>query len=93
VHQGKPFGNAPRDSENHRHRHVGGVVGADARGIGDQDAALARGGDVDMVDPSTVVRDQLQLVACRGQHFLVDLIGQRRHQNIRALHRLCQRFA
>ena len=38
------------DGEDQRHGHVGGVLGQDARRVGDGDAALAGGLEVDVVD-------------------------------------------
>ena len=84
------FGQPPRHGENERHGHVGGVLGEDARRIGHGDAALQRGGDVDVVDAVAEIGDQPQLLAGMAEHGAVDLIGDRRHDDVGDLDRLDQ---
>ena len=84
------FGEPPRHREDQRHRHVGGVFGQHARRIGDGDAALIGGGDVDIVDAVAEIGDQLELLAGLGEQRGVDLVGDGRHQHVGGFHRLGQ---
>jgi len=77
----------PRHRQNQRHRHVGGVLGEHARRIGDGDAALERGRDVDVVDAVAKIGDQLELLAGLAQHRGVDAVGDGRHQHVGLFHR------
>ena len=79
------LGQTPRHGQDQRHGHVGGVLGEDARRVGHGDAALDRGGDVDVVDAVAEVGDQLQLPAGLAERGTVDLIGHRRHDDIGGL--------
>jgi hypothetical protein len=76
--------------EHQGHRHVGGVLGQHARRIGDGDAALARGVEVDVVDAGAERGDQLQPRPGLREHPAVDAVGDRRDQDVRGLHRLDQ---
>ena len=49
--------------QHQRHRHVGGVLGQHARRVGDDDAALARGVEIDVIDAGAERGDQLELRA------------------------------
>ena len=51
----------PGDGENQRDREVGRRVGEDSRRVRDDDAALARGGDVDVVVADADIRDDAEL--------------------------------
>ena len=79
------LGQPPRHGENERHGHIGGVLGEDAGRIGHGDAALHRGGDVDVIDAVAEVRDQPQPLARLAEHGPVDLIGHRRHDDVGGL--------
>ena len=59
----RAFDEPARHREDQRHGHVGGVLGQHARRVGDGDAALQGGGDVDIVDAVAEIGDQLQLLA------------------------------
>ena len=80
----RTFRQPPRHRENERHGHVGGVFGQHARRVGDGDAALERGRDVDIVDAVSEIGDQLQPVAELGERRGVDPVGHRRHQHVGA---------
>ena len=86
----RALGDAPRDRHDQRHGHVGGVLGQDARRVGDGDAARHRGLDIDIVDPGAEIGDELQPVAGLHDHRLVDAVGDGRHQHFGLLDRLDQ---
>ena len=71
------FGDAPRDAEDQRPGEIGGRLGQHVRRVGDDDAALARRGDVDVVVADGDVRNDLQ-VAAGVDHRAVDRVGQQR---------------
>ena len=79
---------AARRGQHQRHRHVGCVLGQHARRVGDGDAAMARGVEIDMVDAGAERGDQLELRTGLAQHAAVDAVGDGRHQYVRGLHRL-----
>ena len=81
----QPFSEPPRHREDQRHRHVGGVFGQHARGIGDDDAALMRRDNVDIVDAVAEIGDQLEPAPGLLDHLGVDLVGDCRHQHVGAL--------
>jgi hypothetical protein len=64
---GGALGEPPRHGQDQRHRHVGGVFGQHARRVGHGDAALDRGGDVDVVDAVAEVGDQLEVARRPGR--------------------------
>ena len=76
------FHHAAGNGENQRHGHVGCVFGEDARSVGDGDAALDGGGDVDIVDAIAEIRDQLQLWAGAGDEVPVDPVRHRGHEHL-----------
>ena len=76
------FHQPARHRQDQRHGHVGGVFGQHARRIGDGDAALDGGGDVDIVDAVAEIGDQLELLAGLAEHRGVDPVGDRRHQHV-----------
>ena len=82
-----------RHREDERHRHVRRVLGQHARRVGHQDAALARCGQVDVIDAGPEARDQLQVGAGVGEEGAVDRVGHRRHQHVGFRHRLCHGLA
>ena len=84
------FRQTARHGEDQRHGHVGGVLGQDAGRIGDGDAALHGGDDVDIVDAIAEIGDQAELLAGMREQRLVDLVGHRRHQHIGRLDRFGQ---
>src|SRR3546814_12971652 len=77
-HQLLALGEAARDAEDQRHRHVGGVLGKNARGVRHHDNLGARGGEVDMIDPRPEIGDQLEVLARRGDHPRIDRSEERR---------------
>ena len=83
----RAFHQAPRDGQDQRHGHVGGVLGQHAGRVGDGDAAPQRRGDVDVVDAIAEIGDQLHLLAGLGDHAGADLIGDGRHEHVRLAHR------
>ena len=72
----------PRHRQHQRHGHVGGVFGEHAGRVGDGDAALHGGRDVDIVDAVAEIGDQLELFAGLRQHRGVDPVGDGRHQDV-----------
>ena len=90
AHQALALAQPARQGEEHGHGHVGGVLGEDAGGVGDRDAALARGLEVDVIDPGAEGGDQLQLRPGLGQAGGVDAVGHGRHQDVAFLARLDQ---
>ena len=73
---------APRRRQHQRHRHVGGVLGQYARRVGDGDAAMARGIEIDVIDAGAERGDQLEPRAGLAQHAAVDAVGDDRHQHV-----------
>ena len=59
----RAFDQTARHGEDQRHGHVGGVLGQHARRVGDDDAAVARRLEIDIVDAGAEIGDQLQLRA------------------------------
>jgi hypothetical protein len=90
AHQPLALAHAPGRRQHQRHRHVGGVLGEHTRRVGDDDAALARSVEVDVVDAGAERGDQLQLGPGLGEHAAVDLVRHRRHQDVGALGRVDQ---
>jgi len=82
LHHRQPLGDAAGDSENQRHGHVGGVVGQHAGRVRHQNAALARRGHINVIDPRPVIGDQPHPLARLRQQARVDAVVQRRHQHI-----------
>ena len=60
AHHALALAHASRRRQHQRHGHVGGVLGQHARRVGDGDAALAGGVEIDMVDAGAERGDQLQ---------------------------------
>ena len=87
------FGQPARHRNDQRHGHVGGVFGQHARRIGDEDRAVPRRLQVDIVDAGAELGDQLEIGAGLAQHRPVDAIGNGRHQHIGDLDRVDQLFA
>jgi len=54
---------APRDGQDQRHRDVGRIIGENAWRIGNGDAALRGGLNIDIVHAGPELRDHLQLLA------------------------------
>ena len=88
THQPLALADAPCRGKHQGHRHVGGVLGENPRGIGDCDAALTRGIEVDVIDAGTERSDELQPRASLRQQPAVDAVGHGRHQHIGSFHRL-----
>ena len=88
AHQPLAGAHAARGGQHQRHRHVGGVLGQHARGIGDRDAAGFREIQVDVIDAGAERSDELQPGTGLAQHAAVDAIGDGRHQNVGGLYRL-----
>ncbi len=68
--------------EDQGHGQIGGVLGQDARGVGNDQAAPNRRVDVDMIHPGTEVGDHLQVWPCGGDQRAVNLVGNGRDQHI-----------
>jgi hypothetical protein len=83
----RAFHQPARHCQDECHGHVGCILGQHARCIGDGDAALDRGRDVDIVDAISEVRDQLELIPRLAQYGRIDAIGDRRNQNVGCSHR------
>ena len=86
----RALGDPPRDGQDQRDRHVGGVVGQHAGRIGDGDAALNRARHVDIVDAIAEIRDQPELLAGLRDDPGIDPIGHGRHEHVGGLHGLDQ---
>ncbi len=82
------FDQPARHGEDQRHGHIGGVLGQDAGRVGDGDAALNGGGDVDIVDAVAEIGDQLELLARFRQHRGIDAVGDGRHQHVGDFYRV-----
>ena len=88
LQHGRALGQPARHGQDQRHGHVGGVLGQHAGRIGDDDAAYARGIEVDVVDAVAEIGDQLELRAGLGDQRAVDAVGDGGHQHVRRLDRL-----
>ena len=93
LHHRQPFRDPPHDGKDQGQHHVGGVIGHHAGGVRNQHPALARRGDVDMVNARAIVGDQLQLRPGLREHRGIDMVGDAGHQHIGAAHRSGQRLA
>ena len=49
-----------RDRQDQRHRHICGVLGQNARCVGDEDLAFARGVKINVIHPDTEIGDEFQ---------------------------------
>jgi hypothetical protein len=78
----RALGQPPRHGEDQRHGHVGGILGEDARRVGDQDRAVPRRLEIDIVDAGAELGDQLEVGAGLAQHPPVDAVGDGRHQHV-----------
>ena len=81
------FDQPARHRQDQRHGHVGGVLGQHARRIGDGNAALNGGGDIDIVDAIAEIGDQLELLARFAEHRGIDSVGDGRHQHVGGFNR------
>ena len=81
----RPLHQSARNGEDQRHRHVGGVLGQHAGGVRDDDATVAGGLVIDVVDPGAEVRDQLQLRPGLRQDRAIDPVRDGRNQHLRGL--------
>ncbi len=79
-----------RDRHDQRHGHVGGILGQDARRVGDDDAARPRRAQVDMVHARAEIGDQPEPRAGGGEHARVDRVGDGRHQHVAVRDRVAQ---
>ena len=93
LHHRHALGHAAGHGEDQRHGHIGGIVGQHAGGVRHQHATLARGGDINVIDPGPVIGDQLEPLARLGDQRRVDLIGDGGHQHIGLTHRRAQFLA
>ncbi len=93
LEQRRALGQPARHRQDQGHGHVGRVLGQHARRVGDDDAAHARGVEVDVVDAVAEVGDQFQLRPGLGQQGAVEPVGHRRHQDVRRLHGLAELVA
>ena len=85
-HQLLALGEAARHREDERHGHVGGIVGEHAGRVGDDDAARARGFQVDMIHARAEIGEQFQFFACARNQLRIERIGDRRHQHVAGCH-------
>ena len=76
------FRQPPRNREDQRHRHVGGVLGEHPRRVGDRDAAPFRRPQIDVVDAGREAGDQPQVVARPVEDVGVQPVGDRRHEDV-----------
>ena len=88
--QGGALRQAAWHGKDQRHGHVGGVLGQDAGRVGDEDRAVPRRVEVDIVDAGAELRDQLEVGTRLAQHGPIDAVGHRRHEHVGRLHRLNQ---
>ena len=79
---------AARHGQDQRHGHICGVIGQHAGRVGDGDAALDRAFNIQIVDACAELGNVAQLAPGLGQEAGIDCIGHRRHQNVRAFHRI-----
>ena len=86
AHQALALDEPARDREDERHGHVGRVARQHARRVGDHDAPLMRGREVDMVHARAEARQQLEAGAGGFQALRVDAVGHGRHQHVRPAH-------
>ncbi len=86
AHVGGALREAAGNGKNERHRHVGRVFGQDAGRVRDQDAAVARGIEIDVIDAGAEVRDQTQAGTGLGQDGAVDTVGDGRNEDVGRLH-------
>ena len=93
LQQIRALGEPARHGEDQRHGHVGGILGQHAWRVGDEDAAVPRGFEVDIVDAGAELGDQFELGSGLAQYAPVDAVGHRRHEHVCGLHRLDQLFA
>jgi len=77
-----------RDRQDQRHRHVGRVLGEDARRVRHRDAARQRDLHVDIVDAVAEIGDELEVGPNLREYGGVDLVGDGRDEHVGALHRL-----
>ena len=75
-----------RHSEDQRHRHVRRVLREDARRIRHNDATVARGFEVDIVDARSIIGDELQLRPRKRKKRLVNPVGYGRNEHSRRPH-------
>src|SRR5690606_9606238 len=80
----------PRHGKDQCHRHVGGILGQHARGVGDGDAEIARGFDVDVIDAGAEVGDELEVRAGLAEDARVDAVCYGGNQDVGRLDRLDQ---
>jgi len=59
MHGLKTLRNTARNRQHERNCHVRCIVGQNTGRVGDVDAALACSGNINMVDPGPIIRDQL----------------------------------
>jgi len=71
-----------------RHGQVSGVLGEDARGVGDGDAARVGGGDVDVIDARPEIGDQLQPGPGLFQQLGVEPVGNGGGEHVATAHRI-----
>ena len=88
--EGDAFAHAPGHADDEGHRQVRRIVGKDARRIGDDDVALARCLQIDVVRAGAIIRDQLQPVARICNELGVDRVGNGRDQHVATLNQIAQ---
>src|SRR5579872_5242052 len=73
--------------KNQAHGEIGRVLGEDARGVGDGDAARGGRGDVDVIYAYAEIGDQLEPVGGAADHLRVEVVGDRAGEHIGSLER------
>ena len=68
LEEARAFREPARHRENERHRHVRGIFSENAGRIGDDDAAVPGGFQVDIVDTGPEIGDELQLLTRLAEH-------------------------
>ena len=76
------FHQPARHRQDKRHGHVGGVFGQNARCVGDGDAFVGGGLDVDIVHAGAEIGDQFQVGTGLGDQGRIDAVGDGGNQDI-----------
>ena len=86
AHEPVALGDAPDEREQERERELGGRRREHVRRVRDDDAALRRRREVDVVVADRVLRHDAQLRAGGVQQLGVDGVGRHRHEPVRTRH-------
>jgi hypothetical protein len=80
------FAHPARDADDSRHRQVGGILGEDAGRIRDQNPALGRRLEVDMIGPRSEIGDEAEAIPRFGKHFGIDPVGHGGDEHVALAH-------